>query len=66
MPPELVEPFEKKLASPVVTTTRLSGIRKLGSVGQAIPGVQVVILDDEDHALPIGETGEIGVRGGRT
>jgi len=72
---EIVEPFEKKFggrllegyglteASPVVSTTRLSGVRKLGSVGQPIPGVEVTILDDEDRALPVGETGEIGVRG---
>ena len=75
LPLEIVEPFEKKFggrllegyglteASPVVSTTRLSGVRKLGSVGQPIPGVEVAILDDEDRALPVGETGEIGVRG---
>jgi len=32
-------------------------------VGQPIPGVEVTILDGEDRALPVGETGEIGVRG---
>jgi long-chain acyl-CoA synthetase len=75
LPLEIVEPFEKKFggrllegyglteASPVVSTTRLSGVRKLGSVGQAIPGVTVAILDDADRVLPAGETGEIGVRG---
>jgi long-chain acyl-CoA synthetase len=75
LPLEIVEPFEKKFggrllegyglteASPVVSTTRLSGVRKLGSVGQPLPGVEVVILDENDHALPVRETGEIGVRG---
>src|SRR5438128_1765489 len=75
LPSEIVAPFEKKFggrllegyglteASPVVSTTRLSGVRKLGSVGQPIPGVEVTILDGEDRALPVGETGEIGVRG---
>ena len=75
LPLEIVEPFEKKFggrllegyglteASPVVSTTRLSGVRKLGSVGQPIPGVEVAILDEDDRALPVGETGEIGVRG---
>jgi long-chain acyl-CoA synthetase len=47
----------------VVSAHRLSGVRKLGSVGQPIPGVQVVIMDDDDRPLPAGELGEICVRG---
>jgi long-chain acyl-CoA synthetase len=58
LPAEIVEPFERKFggrilegyglteASPVVSAHRLSGVRKLGSVGQALPGVEVAILDD--------------------
>jgi long-chain acyl-CoA synthetase len=75
LPLEIVEPFEKKFggriqegyglteASPVVSAHRLSGVRKLGSVGQAIPGVEVAILDDGDRPLPAGEVGEVCVRG---
>jgi long-chain acyl-CoA synthetase len=75
LPLEIVEPFEKKFGgrlvegygltevSPVVTSTRLSAPRKPGSVGQPLPGVEVAILDADDRALPVGETGEIGVRG---
>jgi long-chain acyl-CoA synthetase len=75
LPLEIVEPFEKKFggrllegyglteASPVVSAHRLSGVRKLGSVGTPIPGVEVAILDEADRALPVGEVGEIGVRG---
>jgi long-chain acyl-CoA synthetase len=75
LPLEIVEPFEKKFggrlmegyglteASPVVSAHRLSGIRKLGSVGQPIPGVEVVILDDDDRPVPTGEIGEVCVRG---
>jgi long-chain acyl-CoA synthetase len=75
LPLELVQPFEKKFggrlmegyglteASPVVSAHRLSGVRKLGSVGQPIPGVEVAILDDADRSVPTGEPGEVCVRG---
>jgi long-chain acyl-CoA synthetase len=75
LPVEIVEPFEKKFggrllegyglteAAPVVSAHRLSGERRLGSVGQPIPGVEVRIVDDEDRPLPPGEVGEVCVRG---
>ena len=75
LPVEIVEPFEKKFggkilegyglteASPVVSAHRLSGARKLGSVGQPIPGVQVSIRDDDDRVVPVGEVGEVCVKG---
>jgi long-chain acyl-CoA synthetase len=75
LPIEIVEPFEKKFggklmegyglteASPVVSAHRLSGVRKLGSVGQPIPGVEVAILDDDDRPVATGEAGEVCVRG---
>jgi long-chain acyl-CoA synthetase len=75
LPVEIVEPFERRFggkllegyglteASPVVSAHRLSGVRKLGSVGQPIPGVMVSIRDDDDHALPVGEVGEVCVQG---
>jgi long-chain acyl-CoA synthetase len=50
-------------ASPVVSAHRLSGVRKLGSVGQPIPGVEVAILDDDDRPVATGEAGEVCVRG---
>jgi len=75
LPVEIVEPFERRFggrllegyglteASPVVTAHRLSGTRKLGSVGQPIPGVTVSIRDDGDVALAPGEVGEVCVKG---
>ena len=75
LPVEIVEPFEKKFggrlqegyglteAAPVVAAHRFSGERRLGSVGQPIPGVQVRIVDDDGRGLPAGEVGEVCVRG---
>ena len=75
LPVEVVEPFERRFggkllegyglteASPVVSAHRLSGVRKLGSVGQPIPGVTVSIRDDDDRALPTDEVGEVCVQG---
>jgi long-chain acyl-CoA synthetase len=75
LPTELVEPFERKFggkilegyglteASPVVSAHRLSGPRKIGSVGLPIPSVEVSIQDDGDRSLPAGEVGEVCVRG---
>ncbi len=75
LPVEIVEPFEKKFggrilegyglteAAPVVSAHRLSMERRLGSVGKPIPGVEVKIFDDQDQELPVGEVGEVCVRG---
>jgi len=75
LPVEIVEPFERRFggkllegyglteASPVVSAHRLSGVRKLGSVGQPIPGVTVSIRDDDGAAVPVGELGEVCVQG---
>ncbi|MEM7629149.1 MAG: AMP-binding protein [Planctomycetota bacterium] len=38
-------------------------LKKLGSVGKAVPGVEIAVLDDGGEPLPAGEVGEICVRG---
>lgn len=37
--------------------------RRLGSVGQAVPGIELEIRNGRGDALPAGETGELWVRG---
>ena len=75
LPIEIVEPFEQKFggrilegyglteASPVVSAHRYSGVRKLGSVGPPLPGVEVAILDEADAEVMTGQIGEVCVRG---
>lgn len=73
--PEIQQGFEKKFhcplvegyglseASPVVALNPLYGLRKPGSVGLPLPGVEVKIVDEEDREVPAGEVGELVVRG---
>ena len=49
--------------SPVVSANPLDGRDFNGSVGLPIPSTEVQIRDDDGNALPIGEVGEICVRG---
>jgi len=49
-------------SSPVVTTNP-RGTPFTGSVGLPVPSTQVTIRDDDGNVLPVGEVGEICVRG---
>jgi long-chain acyl-CoA synthetase len=49
--------------SPVTCVNPPAGPRKPGSVGPAIPGVEMRIADAEGRSLPDGEHGEVCVRG---
>lgn len=49
-------------ASPVVTSS--AGIpHRIGSCGKAVAGVEVAIVDPERQVVPVGDTGEVIVRG---
>jgi long-chain acyl-CoA synthetase len=49
--------------SPVTSVNREEGPRKVGTVGPAIPGVEIAIFDEADRPIPTGQVGEIVVRG---
>lgn len=48
--------------SPVISVNTPEA-RKLGTVGRPIEGVQVKIVDEERNELPVGEKGEVAVKG---
>ena len=70
----VAEAFEKRFNVPIfegygqteaapVVTLNTPGNRKAGTIGRALPEVEVAIWDDENRVLPPGEVGEIMVRG---
>ena len=73
--PSVLEKFEEKFrvillegyglteASPVVSLNPMRGIKKPGSVGLPLPGVEVKVVDERGKALPPGEIGELLVKG---
>lgn len=75
MPVELIEKFERRFDIPIVEGYGLSegtcasacnpvlGIRKPGTVGPALPGLAVAIMDTHGNLLPTGERGEVVVSG---
>ncbi len=49
--------------SPVTSVNPLQGPRKVGSVGPALPGVEIQIFSDANEPMAVGDSGEIVVRG---
>jgi long-chain acyl-CoA synthetase len=75
LPVEVLHAFEKQFdaiildgyglseTSPVVSFNHPDRERKPGSIGTPIKGVEVRILDESGEDLPVGEVGELAVRG---
>lgn len=75
MPVELMLAFDKKFGvfilegyglsetSPVVCFSRLGIERKPGSIGLPVWGIEMRVVDADDNDVPVGETGEIVIRG---
>lgn len=60
----LIEGYGLSEASPVVSMNPLAGPAKEGSIGRPIPDVEISVQNEEGEVLPLGEIGEICVRGG--
>jgi long-chain acyl-CoA synthetase len=59
----LCEGYGLSEASPVVSFNPINGERKPGTVGLPLAKVEVKIVDDQERELPVGQVGEIVVRG---
>ena len=62
-PVPLLEGYGLSEAAPVVSLNPLDGVRKVRSIGVPLPDVEVRVFDDGDRELPVGEPGELVVRG---
>jgi long-chain acyl-CoA synthetase len=51
-------------SSPVATVNPIHGVNKPGSIGKPIPNVELSIRDDAGRELPVGDVGQICIRGG--
>jgi long-chain acyl-CoA synthetase len=60
----LIEGYGLTEASPVVAANPPFGLRKPGSVGPPLPGVEVKIVGCDGCSAPEGEVGELAIRGG--
>ncbi|MFC4902479.1 AMP-binding protein [Kocuria oceani] len=59
----LLEGYGLSETSPVVCFNRFEGPRRPGSIGTAVPGADLRVLDDRGRELPRGEVGELAVAG---
>jgi long-chain acyl-CoA synthetase len=75
MPVEVLRGFEAKFGcvilegyglsetSPVASFNHPDRVRKPGSIGTPVEGVEMRLIDDDWHTVPDGEIGEIAIRG---
>ena len=59
----IIEGYGLAEASPVVAVNP-PGRVKPGTIGQPLPGIEVRVVDDGDHDVPMGKKGQLLVRGG--
>jgi len=59
----LVEGYGMTEASPVVSVNPIDGTGRIGTIGLPVPSTDVRIVDESGAVMPIGEPGEIQVKG---
>jgi long-chain acyl-CoA synthetase len=60
---KLVEGYGLSETSPVALGNPVYGLNKEGSIGIPFPDTYAVVIDDEGKVLPIGEVGELVIKG---
>lgn len=49
--------------SPLLTTNRIDGHARIGYIGLPVPSTKLMIADDNEQEVPVGEAGEIYAKG---
>ncbi|WP_202319920.1 long-chain-fatty-acid--CoA ligase [Archaeoglobus neptunius] len=60
---KLVEGYGLSETSPVTHANPIYGVNKEGSIGIPFPDTYSVVVDDEGRILPVGEVGELAIKG---
>ena len=75
LPVAIAMAFEKRFGVPIcegygqteaapVVTLNVPGANKIGTIGRALPGIEVAVWDDQNNVLGLDIVGELMVRGG--
>ena len=59
----VLEGYGLSETSPAASFNHMGRPRKVGSVGEPVSGVEITVFDEDGKELPIGEVGEIAIRG---
>ena len=59
----IIEGYGLSETAPVATCNRGDAVAFSGTIGLPIPSTDIAILDDDGHEVPLGQRGEIAIRG---
>ncbi|MGK5046673.1 long-chain fatty acid--CoA ligase [Janthinobacterium sp. GB4P2] len=59
----IIEGYGLSETSPVATCNRADSTAFSGTIGLPIPSTEIAIFDDDGREVPLGQTGEIAIRG---
>jgi long-chain acyl-CoA synthetase len=59
----IIEGYGLSETSPVATCNRADLTKFSGNIGLPVPSTDIAILDDDGNPVPLGESGEIAIRG---
>ena len=59
----LLEAYGLSETSPAATINPTDGSHRMGTIGLPIPNTDIKIFDDDRKEVPVGERGEIGIKG---